>query len=307
MRIIFMGTPEFAVPSLDILHKNGHEILSVVTVPDKPAGRGRKIRTSAIKDYAIEHGLPVLQPVKLRDPAFIETLTKLQPELMVVVAFRMLPEMVWSIPSIGTFNLHASLLPNYRGAAPINWVIINGEKKTGATTFFIDKKIDTGNLLLQTETEIPDDWTAGDLHDDLMIKGANLVLETVEALEFQTVEAKAQDNSLFKDHAPKIFKEDCRIDWNKEVQDVYNFTRGLSPFPTAWTQLGDKVLKVYRTRIAHMHAGNLPGSIRVEDNKLFVACADGLLEITELQLEGKKRMKTEDFLRGYKGEWENVS
>lgn len=307
MRIIFMGTPEFAVPSLDILHKNGHEILAVVTVPDKAAGRGRKIRTSAIKDYALEHGLKVLQPIKLRDPAFIQALSDLQPELMVVVAFRMLPEIVWSIPSIGTFNLHASLLPDYRGAAPINWVIINGEEETGATTFFIDKKIDTGNLLMQSKTSIPKTWTAGDLHDDLMLKGAKLVLETTEALAFGSVEAKAQDNSLFKHHAPKIFKEDCRIDWTREVEDVYNFTRGLSPFPTAWTKLGEKVLKIYKTEIAHLHGGNLPGSIRVEDNRLFISCSDGLLEIHELQLEGKKRMKTEDFLRGYKAEWSIVS
>ncbi|MEM8892045.1 MAG: methionyl-tRNA formyltransferase, partial [Bacteroidota bacterium] len=250
MRIIFMGTPEFSVPSLDILHKNGHEVVAVVTAQDKPAGRGRKIRKSAVKLYAEEEGLKVLQPGKLRDPQFIEALTELNPELMVVVAFRMLPEMVWSIPSIGTFNLHASLLPDYRGAAPINWAIINGEEKTGATTFFIDKKIDTGNLLLQREINIPEDWTAGDLHDDLMVKGAELVLETVQALEAGTVEAKAQDDSLFKNHAPKIFKEDCRIDWNQEAYKVNNFIRGLSPYPTSWTKLGEKVLKVYKAEIA---------------------------------------------------------
>lgn len=307
MRIIFMGTPEFSVPSLDILHKNDHEVVAVVTAEDKAAGRGRKIRKSAVKEYAEVEGLKILQPAKLRDPEFIQTLTELEPELMVVVAFRMLPEMVWSIPSIGTFNLHASLLPDYRGAAPINWAIINGEEKTGATTFFIDKKIDTGNLLLQREIDIPQDWTAGDLHDDLMVKGAELVLETVQALEFGTLEAKAQDNSLFKNHAPKIFKEDCRINWDQESHKVYNFIRGLSPYPTAWTKLGDKILKIYRTEIAHLHGGNLPGSIHVQESRLFISCADGLLEIQELQLEGKKRMKTEDFLRGYKQEIEAVS
>lgn len=302
-----MGTPEFSVPSLDILHKNGHEVVAVVTAEDKPAGRGRKIRKSAIKQYAEQEELKVLQPGKLRDPEFIAALSELKPELMVVVAFRMLPEMVWSIPSIGTFNLHASLLPDYRGAAPINWAIINGEEKTGATTFFIDKKIDTGNLLLQREIDIPEDWTAGDLHDELMVKGAELVLETVQALEAGTVEAKAQDDSLFKNHAPKIFKEDCRIDWNQEAYKVYNFIRGLSPYPTSWTKLGEKVLKIYKAEIAHLHGGNLPGSIHVQEDKLFISCADGLLEIKELQLEGKKRMKTEDFLRGYKQEFEAVS
>lgn len=302
-----MGTPEFSVPSLDILLKNGHEIVAVVTAEDKPAGRGRKIRKSAVKQYAEQEGLTVLQPLKLRDPNFIGALTELKPELMVVVAFRMLPEMVWSIPSIGTFNLHASLLPDYRGAAPINWAIINGEEKTGATTFFIDKKIDTGNLLLQREIDIPADWTAGDLHDELMVKGAELVLETVQALEAGTVEAKAQDNSLFKNHAPKIFKEDCRIDWNQGAFKVHNFIRGLSPYPTSWTKLGEKMLKISRAEIAHLHGGNLPGSIHVQEDKLFISCADGLLEIKELQLEGKKRMKTEDFLRGYKQEFEAVS
>ncbi|MEM6800552.1 MAG: methionyl-tRNA formyltransferase [Bacteroidota bacterium] len=307
MRIIFMGTPEFSVPSLDILHKNGHEILAVVTAMDKPAGRGRKIRKSAVKEYAEEKGFPIFQPIKLRDPAFIKALEELKPELMVVVAFRMLPEMVWSIPSIGTFNLHASLLPDYRGAAPINWAIINGESKTGATTFFIDKKIDTGNLLLQREIDIPEEWTAGDLHDELMIKGSQLVLETVEAIARGTVEAKAQDNSLFKNHAPKIFKEDCRIDWKQESHKVYNFIRGLSPYPTSWTKLGEKVLKIYKAEIAHLHGGNLPGSIHVQEEKLFISCADGVLEIKELQLEGKRRMKAEDFLRGYKQEIEAVS
>ncbi|MDW3649543.1 MAG: methionyl-tRNA formyltransferase [Bacteroidia bacterium] len=307
MRIIFMGTPEFSVPSLDILHKNGHEVVAVVTAEDKPAGRGRKIRKSAVKQYAEQEEIKVLQPGKLRDPEFIHALSELKPDLMVVVAFRMLPEMVWSIPSIGTFNLHASLLPDYRGAAPINWAIMNGEEKTGATTFFIDKKIDTGNLLLQREIDIPEDWTAGDLHDELMVKGAELVLETVEALEAGTIEAKAQDDSLFQNHAPKIFKEDCRIDWNREAYKVNNFIRGLSPYPTSWTKLGEKVLKIYKAEIAHLHGGNLPGSIHVQENKLFISCADGLLEIKELQLEGKKRMKTEDFLRGYKQEFEAVS
>ncbi len=229
MRIVFMGTPDFAVPSLDILVKAGYEIGAVVTVPDKPAGRGQKLRPSPIKAYAESASLPILQPVKLRDPAFIQALQDLQPDLMVVVAFRMLPEMVWSIPRIGTFNLHASLLPDYRGAAPINWVIINGETRTGATTFFIDKQIDTGNMLLKTALDIPLDWTAGDLHDALMVQGAELVLETVKGIAAGQLEAKPQDDSLFQHHAPKIFKENCQINWAQPAQQVYNFIRGLSP------------------------------------------------------------------------------
>lgn len=296
-----MGTPDFAIPSLRILHEAGHEIVAVVTAPDKPSGRGLKLRPSPIKQYAVANNLPVLQPVKLRNPEFNATLKSLEADLMVVVAFRMLPEMVWSIPKIGTFNLHASYLPDYRGAAPINWVVINGEEKTGATTFFIDKQIDTGNILLQTAIEIPYEWTAGDLHDYMMEEGAKLVLETVQQLEAGTVSAKPQDNSLYKHKAPKIFKEDCEIDWSKDAETLYNFIRGLSPYPTAWTTFDGKQLKVFRAYVAEGPDGVEPGTFqRTEELELKVACGKGWIQIIELQLAGKKRMKTADFLRGYR-------
>ena len=304
MRIVFMGTPDFAIPSLAKLHQAGYEIVAVVTAPDKPSGRGLKLRPSPIKQFATEHDLPVLQPVKLRDPAFLDALKAAKPDLMVVVAFRMLPKLVWEIPTIGTFNLHASSLPDYRGAAPINWVVINGETQTGATTFFIDKQIDTGNILLQTTLAIPYEWTAGDLHDKLMEKGAELVLETVQQLEAGIVAAKPQDDSLYKHKAPKIFKEDCEIDWTRPAETLYNFIRGLSPYPTAWTTFDQKQLKVFRAFVTEGPSGLAPGTFaKTEDGLgLIVACGDGWLHIMELQLAGKKRMKTSDFLRGYKGE-----
>ncbi|RMG27364.1 MAG: methionyl-tRNA formyltransferase [Bacteroidetes bacterium] len=303
MRIVFMGTPEFAVPSLRILHQAGYDIAAVVTAADKPAGRGRKLRPSAVKSYATAHHIPVLQPLKLRKPDFLHALQGLQADLFVVVAFRMLPQQVWSMPRLGTFNLHASLLPDYRGAAPINWVIINGESRTGLTTFLIDKHIDTGNILLQTPIDIPFHWTAGDLHDHLMEEGARLVLQTARGLEAGTLTPKPQDERLFIHKAPKIFKEDCHINWQAPALRVYNFIRGLSPYPTAWTTLNGQVLKLFR---ATMVEGNklLPaGSLRrgPEGESLLVACQDAWLQIEELQLEGKKRMPTSHFLRGYKG------
>lgn len=305
MRIVFMGTPDFSVPCLDKILQAGYEVTAVVTAPDRPSGRGRKLRPSPVKQYALEHGLTVLQPEKLRDPEFHAQLETAAPDLMVVVAFRMLPEVVWSMPNIGTFNLHASLLPDYRGAAPINWAIINGETKSGATTFMIDKKIDTGNLMLQQEVEIPADWTAGDLHDSLMIMGADLVLETVKGLEAGTLEAKPQDESLFKNKAPKIFKEDCEINWEQPARTVYNLIRGLSPYPTAWTAYGDQSVKLFLAQLTHEPTLETEaGTVRISDNhsQLFVACADEWLEIVSLQMPGKKRMPTADFLRGFKDE-----
>ncbi|MEO0581837.1 MAG: methionyl-tRNA formyltransferase [Bacteroidota bacterium] len=305
MRIVFMGTPEFSIPTLDTLVQAGYEIGAVVTAPDKPAGRGNKLRPSPIKTFALSKGLSVLQPVKLRDPAFIEALEAIAPDLMVVVAFRMLPEMVWSIPKIGTFNLHASLLPDYRGAAPINWVLINGEKQTGLTTFFIDKQIDTGSLLLRTEVDIPYEWTAGDLHDRMMTQGAELVLETVKGLEAGSLTARPQDENLYQHPAPKIFKEDCRINWDQPQDKVYHFIRGLSPYPTAFTMLEDKIFKVYKAREATGDASQ-PGTIKVENDQLFVACQEGWLELLEIQLQGKKRISSGDFVRGYRGSLEKM-
>lgn len=300
-----MGTPDFSVPCLDKILQAGYEVTAVVTVPDRPSGRGRKLRPSPVKQYALEHGLTVLQPEKLRDPEFHAQLEVAAPDLMVVVAFRMLPEIVWSMPTIGTFNLHASLLPDYRGAAPINWAIINGETKSGATTFMIDKKIDTGNLMLQQEVDIPSEWTAGDLHDSLMILGADLVLETVKGLEAGKLEARPQDESLYKNKAPKIFKEDCEISWTQPAATIHNLIRGLSPYPAAWTAYGDQSVKVFLSQLTHEPmAGTEAGSVRISDDRsqLFVACADEWLEIVSLQMPGKKRMPTADFLRGFKDE-----
>ncbi|MEM7372195.1 MAG: methionyl-tRNA formyltransferase [Bacteroidota bacterium] len=304
MRIVFMGTPEFAIPSLDILRKAGYDIVGVVTAPDRPSGRGQKLRPSAIKSYAVEHQIPVLQPVKLRDPEFLSALKALQPDLAVVVAFRMLPKLVWRIPGIGTLNLHAALLPDYRGAAPINWVLINGESQTGVSTFMIDEKIDTGGILLQQTVEIPDNWTAGDLHDCLMQEGARLVLKTVEGLETQTIQPVAQDHSQFFHPAPKIYKEDCKINWNRPAGELYHFIRGLSPYPTAWTHLNGNMFKLFRaSRLLDRVGDASPGQISITNSpvQFRVACKDYWLSIEEVQLAGKKRMTTVDFLRGYKG------
>lgn len=304
MRIIFMGTPDFAVASLNILVQAGYEVVGVVTAPDRPAGRGMKLRPSPVKEYAVDHGIKVLQPVKLRDPDFLTELAALESDLAVVVAFRMLPSVVWQAPKIGTFNLHGSLLPDYRGAAPINWAVINGETTSGVTTFLIDEKIDTGNILLQEKIDIPEDWSAGDLHDALMEVGAELVLKTVKGLEANELQAHPQDNAKALHKAPKIFKEDCEIDWNQEVNSVYNFIRGLSPYPAAWTHLNGKILKIFATQKIEINDPPEPGKLFFDENalSLAVSCKNGWLEITHLQLQGKKRMKTEDFLRGYKEE-----
>lgn len=299
MKIIYMGTPDFAVAPLKKLYESGYEIAAVITVPDKPAGRGQKLRLSPVKIFAEKHGLKVLQPEKLRAPDFIAQLEEIKPDLAVVVAFRMLPKVVWSIPKIGTFNLHASLLPDYRGAAPINWVLINGETQSGATTFFINEEIDTGKLLLQEKIDIPKSWNAGNLHDALMNLGAELVLKTVEGLEEGGLEAKTQDDDLFVHAAPKIFKQDCEIKWEQDANLVYNFVRGLSPYPTAWTTLGSKTMKVYKVTIDQSLPLASPGTMRILQDRWLCAVKDGWLEFLEIQLEGKKRMSADDFLRGY--------
>ncbi|TFF35392.1 methionyl-tRNA formyltransferase [Mucilaginibacter psychrotolerans] len=304
MRIIFMGTPQFAVASLDALITAGCEVVAVVTAPDKPAGRGKKISESAVKQYAVEKGLKVLQPEKLKNPDFLKELEALHADLQVVVAFRMLPEVVWNMPPKGTINLHASLLPQYRGAAPINWAIINGEKESGVTTFFLTHDIDTGHILFTEKVTLKGTETAGHLHDWLMNKGAGLLVKTVKGIESGRYSQHPQDHftdGITLKHAPKIFKEDCLIDFNQPAQSVCNFIRGLSPSPTAYTTINDKALKIFYATPEITDTGLLPGAF-ITDNKthLKFVTADGCVNVTDLQLEGKKRMETEEFLRGNK-------
>jgi methionyl-tRNA formyltransferase len=306
--IIFMGTPEFAVPSLKLLIENNYKILAVVTAPDKPAGRGQKIQESAIKKFALEHGLLILQPEKLKDPDFIETLHKLKPDLQVVVAFRMLPEIVWSLPDHGTINLHASLLPDYRGAAPINWAIINGEKETGLTTFFLQHEIDTGKIILQEKVRILEKDSAGDLHDRMMQAGAILLLKTIKSIESDTI-SPVNQNELLKQNreirlAPKIFRENCELHWFETGKKLQNHIRGLSPYPGAWCIIKDEkgerqVLKIFASEfIQDKHIHN-PGKL-FTDSKSFlkIAVAEGYINLLSIQVEGKKRMNIEEFLRG---------
>jgi methionyl-tRNA formyltransferase len=304
MRIIFMGTPQFAVASLDALIKAGSDIVAVITAPDKPAGRGQKVSESAVKQYAVANGLKVLQPEKLKNPEFLAELKALQADLHVVVAFRMLPEVVWGMPAKGTINLHASLLPQYRGAAPINWVLINGEKESGATTFFLKQEIDTGDVLFTEKITLSGHETAGELHDWLMNKGAGLLVKTVKAVESGRFHEHPQTQLLTGEelkHAPKIFKEDCLIDWTQPAEQVYNKIRGLSPIPTAYTELNGKILKVYRSELQLDEPAIQPGGF-LTDNKTYLkfAAKDGFISLTDIQLEGKKRMGIEDFLRGVK-------
>lgn len=298
-----MGTPEFAVAHLAILVENDYDVVGVITAPDRKAGRGQKLRKSAVKEYAETKGLKVLQPTNLKNEAFLEELAALQADVQVVVAFRMLPEVVWAMPPKGTFNLHASLLPQYRGAAPINWAIINGEKTTGATTFFIDKKIDTGDLLFQESIDILPEETAGELHDRLMHLGAKLALKTIQAIENDDVQAIPQNHAESTKHAPKIFKEDCLIDWNADVISIFNKIRGLSPYPVAFTHLKDKTLKIYKAEFEQQSHAKEIGSFET-DGKTFLRfyAKDGFINVLKLQLEGKKRMDIDDFLRGYKFE-----
>ena len=309
LRIVFMGTPDFAVASLKTLVENGYKIVGVITAPDKPAGRGKKLAESAVKQYALQNNLTILQPEKLKNPDFVNELKNLKADLQIVVAFRMLPEIVWSMPKYGTFNLHGSLLPQYRGAAPLNWAVINGENKTGVTTFLLDHEIDTGKILFKKEIEIGENDTVGDIHERLMEIGADLVLETVDSIAGGNIQPIPQEKLLVENeikHAPKIFKEDCKIDWNKTTEEVRNLIRGLSPYPTAWSNLvnkktGEEILtKIYFAQKINFSEIAEPGSIRTDGkNYLNVACRKGWLKIADLQISGKKRMKTEDFLRGF--------
>lgn len=312
LRIVFMGTPDFAVPSLATLLENNYQVVGVITAPDKPAGRGQQIQQSAVKKYALENKLNILQPEKLKSTDFINELQNLNANLFIVVAFRMLPEIIWQMPILGTFNLHASLLPQYRGAAPINWAVINGENETGVTTFFLQHEIDTGNIIFQEKIKIEATDNAGNVHDKLMHVGSSLVLKTVKAIEEDTVTQQTQSSieSGILRHAPKIFKETCLIDWNKSVTEIHNLIRGLSPFPTAFTYVGGKVLKIFEARqfyneitetIYVESKNDLQISI-ITNNKTYLAikCSDGFLELLTVQLEGKKRMSIEEFLRGYK-------
>lgn len=305
LRIVYMGTPDFAVESLRALVEGGYNVVAVVTMPDKPMGRhGSVLQPSPVKQYAVEHGLKVLQPEKLKDSAFVEELRALRADLQVVVAFRMLPEVVWSMPPLGTFNAHASLLPKYRGAAPINWAIINGETETGMTTFMLKHEIDTGDIIDQVRIPIADTDNVGVVHDKLMLLSGQLVTKTVDSIidgTFKTV-PQADIQGVEPTPAPKIFRETCRINWNQPMQKVYDFIRGLSPYPAAWTTLDGKSVKIYEaTKETASASAYQPGQI-LTDGKTYlkVATADGLLNIHVLQLEGKKRMPTLDLLRGYK-------
>lgn len=306
LRIVFMGTPEFAVASLEALVNEGCNIVGVITAPDKPAGRGMKLQESAVKKFAAANGLHLLQPQKLKSPDFLQALQLLQADLQIIVAFRMLPEVVWSMPPMGTINVHGSLLPQYRGAAPINWAVINGEKETGVTTFKLKHEIDTGNILLQEKIPIGENETAGELHDKMKDVGAQLLVKTIQGLANGTVSEKPQSEingpapSEIK-HAPKIFTETCRINWNKTAADIHNQIRGLSPYPAAFTRLDDKNLKIFRSE-KEITQPQIPAGQYLTDHKTYLkfACSDGYVYVKELQLEGKKRMQIEEFLRGWR-------
>jgi methionyl-tRNA formyltransferase len=310
-KIVFLGTPEFAVASLDALYQADFTIAAVVTAPDKPAGRGMQLQQSAVKKYAVEKGIPVLQPDKLKNPEFLETLKSYEADVQVVVAFRMLPEVVWSMPRLGTINLHGSLLPQYRGAAPINWAIINGETETGVTTFKLQHQIDTGNILLQKTIAISEDETAGELHDEMKEVGAELLVRTIRALVAEELQEQPQEifdatsvdsGQTTLKHAPKIFTETCKIDWTKDATSIYNLIRGLSPFPGAFTYLNDKLLKIFSAQ-KEIATHSLEKGSYETDGKSYLkfACADGFIHVNEIQPEGKRRMKVDEFLRGFRG------
>ncbi|WP_290709251.1 methionyl-tRNA formyltransferase [Flavihumibacter sp. CACIAM 22H1] len=305
LRIVFMGTPDFAVASLDALVKAGCTIVGVVTAPDRPAGRGMQLQESAVKTYARAHQLPVLQPEKLRDPHFLEKLDALNPDLQVVVAFRMLPELVWNRPPMGTINVHGSLLPNYRGAAPINWAVINGEKETGVTTFKLQHAIDTGNILLQEKMPIGEEEDAGSVHDRMKILGAATLVKTIQALAAGTLQEipqeTLQENKPPLHHAPKIFTETCHINWFQPIDTIYNLIRGLAPYPGAFTLLEGKTLKIFASRKERVNPGSAPGQFETDQQSfLKFAAPDGYIFLEEIQLQGKKKMKIADFLRGYR-------
>ncbi len=301
LRIVFMGTPEFAVPMLDALVNSHHHIVGVITAPDKPAGRGMQFQQSDVKKYAVEKGLYILQPEKLKHEAFLEDLRALQADLFVVVAFRMLPEVVWNMPPLGTINLHASLLPNYRGAAPINWAVINGEKETGVSTFRLQHEIDTGNIIFREKIMIEEADNVGIVYKKLMDIGAPVLLKTVNAMADGTFPQEPQVHITEIKHAPKIFKAHCLIDWNQSATSIYNLIRGLSPYPAAYTSLNGKGLKIFESNHAPTSSLKLPGAVET-DGKTYLRfyTKDGYIDCLELQLEGKKRMGVEEFLRGNK-------
>ncbi|SNS85928.1 methionyl-tRNA formyltransferase [Ekhidna lutea] len=300
LQIVFLGTPDFAAASLRKLVENQVNVVAVITAPDKPKGRGKKLGMSAVKAYALKADLPILQPTNLKSPEFLEELKSYNADLQIVVAFRMLPVVVWDMPRLGTFNLHASLLPQYRGAAPINWAIINGEKETGVTTFFLKHEIDTGEIIFQEKEEISDTDNVGSLYERLMHKGADLVLKTVRAIENEDYPQTPQDNSPELKHAPKIFKEDCKIDWEQPMKKINDFIRGMAPYPAAWTTLNRKNLKIFEVEKSSAGTNKPCGEIYSDGkNYLRVNTKDGTLNILDLQLEGKRRMKVDEFLRGY--------
>ena len=302
LRIIFMGTPEFAVGILDTLIKNNYEVVGVITAADKPAGRGQKIKYSAVKEYALENNLHLLQPTNLKDEAFLEELKVLQANLQIVVAFRMLPKVVWEMPSLGTFNLHASLLPNYRGAAPINWAIINGETKTGVTTFFIDDKIDTGAMILSSEIEIDDTENAGKLHDRLMTLGCTTVIDTLKLIESGNATTTIQNDTSELKTAYKLNKENCKIDWSKSTTHIHNLIRGLSPYPAAWCFFADKGeewnVKIYEAKAILEKHNHIIGSLICTKKEMKIATIEGFIQILNLQFPGKKKMTTAELLNG---------
>jgi methionyl-tRNA formyltransferase len=301
LRIIFMGTPDFAVPSLSAIMNNGYHVVGVITAPDKPRGRGRKVSYSPVKSFALAHDIPVLQPTNLKSPEFFEELSGYQANLQVVVAFRMLPEIIWSMPELGTFNLHPPLVPAYRGAAPINWAIINGEKQTGLTTFFLKHEIDTGNIILQEEEPILEHDTGGSLYERLMIKGGQVVARTVDMIARESYVLREQQAHPNLKKAPKIHKEDCEINWNRSLQEIYDFIRGMSPFPGAFTYLNGRYFKVYFGEKKYDSAGQLPGTLDTDHrNYIRVKATDGFFEITDFQPEGKKRMSPKEYLIGNK-------
>jgi len=300
LKILFMGTPEFAVAPLEALIENGYNIIAVITAQDKLQGRGRKPKSSPVKDCAVKHDIPVLQPPNLKHPDFIETLKSYQADLQVVVAFRMLPEVVWSMPTMGTFNLHASLLPDYRGAAPINWAIINGETKTGVTTFFLKHEIDTGSVLFQEEVPILPEDNLGDLYEKLMQKGSKLVVKTLDAIAKDEIQPKVQDERKAMNHAPKIFKETGEINWNQSAVAIHNLIRGLSPYPGAYCQINTKTCKIFKSEVLATGSTTAEAGSFETDNKTYVhfQTGEGVLSILNLQMEGKKKMDIGDFLRG---------
>ncbi len=296
-----MGTPDFAVPTLQTLVEHHYNVVAVITAPDRPAGRGQKLHQSPVKEYAVSQNIPVLQPTNLKSEAFLEELRSYQANLQIIVAFRMLPEVVWAMPELGSFNIHGSLLPQYRGAAPINWAIINGEKETGVTSFFLKHEIDTGDLIFQKRVPILEEDDFGSVYEKLKYEGAKLALRTVQAIEREEVQPQPQVTSAETKHAPKIYKETCEINWNQPARQVRNFIRGLSPYPAAWTRFNDKTFKIFKTEaLENAEFGLAPGQLKT-DNKTFlhVQTAAGVLSVLDLQMEGKKRMPIQDLLRGY--------